>query len=79
MPLGRSRPDGVDELFDQRVRRQTVGLGMEVRQHAVDEHGRRQRPDVLDGDRVAPLQDRARLREGTRLGVVGRGAGIKPL
>ena len=43
-------------------RARVVGLGVEVAHDAVDQDRHGQRPDVLDGGGVAPLQDRARLR-----------------
>ena len=36
-------------------------LGLEVGHDAVAQHGRSQRLDIFDGDRIAALQDRARF------------------
>ena len=68
------RRDRLDQSLDQLVRRQAVGLGVEVRQHAVDQHRPRQRADVLDRRRVAAVQDGARL---GRQHQVLRGAGTR--
>src|SRR4051812_31787507 len=53
--------DGFEQLVDERVARHPFRLRMEIRQHAMAEHGMRQRPDVFEADVIAAGSQRTRL------------------
>ena len=60
--FGFSAPARREQLVDDRVGRDAFRLGAEVREHAVPQHGMRQRADVLEAHVIAAARQRARLR-----------------
>ncbi len=50
-----------EQSIDQRVARDAFRLRVEVGQHAVPQHGMRQRPDVVEAHVIAAARERARL------------------
>src|SRR6188768_2466595 len=58
---GARRGNGGDELGDQRLRRDSLRLRLEVEQDAMPQHGQREGAHVVVGDVGTSLQQRARL------------------
>src|SRR6266545_2664933 len=61
MALSGSRGDARQELLDDRVRADFVGLTFEVQQQAMAQRRKGDRADVLDGDERLPADDRLNL------------------
>ena len=79
IPLLRRR-NGLEQPLDEGVRRDALGLGVEVRDDAVPQHRARQRVDVGDRHVIAAVHQRPRLPgEDERLRGAQPGAPLHPL